>query len=104
MKRKISFIFVCISVLGFAQEQETPTSREVQLAVSFSNIERYNVDYKILNYSFMNGDSTILNQINLDELEAYRSPTENVHVIDPTTGLDVLLFYRKNQGILPVNK
>lgn len=91
-------------MLGFAQQTETPTSREVQPVVLKSNIERYNVDYKIINYTCVNGDSTILNHINLDELESHRSTTEDVQVIDPNTGFEIILFHKKNRVLLPVIK
>lgn len=60
-----------------------------------NNTERYGVDYKLVNESILQNNPAILNDINLDELEQYRSKTEDVTVIDPNTGLSLILFYKK---------
>ncbi|XOV68396.1 MAG: hypothetical protein ACFHU9_04315 [Fluviicola sp.] len=59
-----------------------------------SHIDRYGVDYSVKHYNF-NGDSTILESIDLNYLEQFRQLDSNVEVIDSNTGLTVILFYRK---------
>ncbi|MCR9173154.1 MAG: hypothetical protein NXI10_11705 [bacterium] len=64
-----------------------------------SHLERYGVDYMVKNYDF-NGDSTILENINLAYLEQFREADSDVEVIDSNTGLTVILFYRKRSNTL----
>lgn len=83
--------FVGISFLGYSQN----SSSRYQFTVhTESNIDRYNVDYVIKDYVFVNGDSTILENIDFSLIENQRKNDENVEVIDPTTGLTVVLFNR----------
>jgi len=58
---------------------------------SLSNIERYGLDYEVLNYDFQ-GDSTILNQINLADLDQYRREDGKNKAFDENTGLTVVLY------------
>lgn len=60
-----------------------------------TNIERYNVDYSLKNYTFENGDSTILNSIPLENYEHLRSPNTDIEVYDPISGETLILFFEK---------
>ncbi len=69
-----------------------------------SNIERYKVDYEVVNYTFIDGDSTILEQIDLNFLEQFRRPDYDSRVEDPVTGLHVLLYgSMKKEGSHNIN-
>ncbi len=63
-----------------------------------TNVERYGVDYELKDYVFQNGDSTILNSINLDYLEQFRLQDSNLDVSDPNTGLIVTLFFERRKS------
>lgn len=80
---------------AFSQQELETTSRIQSQVPQSTNLERYGVDYVVKNYAF-NGDSTILYQIDLENLEQFRLSETNAEVIDPNTGLTVVLFYRKN--------
>ena len=45
-----------------------------------SNIERYQDDYELRNYTFVDGDSSILNSIQLDEYESLRQMDQNIEI------------------------
>lgn len=80
----------------FVYSQTQPNSSRIATPIpEKSNIERYNIDYTLKDYTFSNSDSTILNQIDLTHLENFRSEDHNVEVEDPSTGLIVILFYQK---------
>ena len=63
-----------------------------------TNIERYNVDYKLVDESVIVSDSSILSQIDLDRLDSMRAIDHNVVVNDVNTGLEIILFYKKKSA------
>jgi hypothetical protein len=86
----ICFIACVASLIA----QETPTSRLMQDPIQEPDAkDRYGIDYELKDYSFQHGDSTILFQLDLDGLESFRNPNMDVEVIDPNTGLVVILFH-----------
>lgn len=60
-----------------------------------NNIERYGIDYELKDYVFNLGDSSILNTIDLNALEQFRNSDSDIEVTDPSTGLTVILFWKK---------
>lgn len=92
MKKVILLLFVCASSISWGQGSTGRIAVPDQLP---NHIERYNVDYKLVDESVLANDSTILNHINLDALEEFRLNDENVIVRDVPTNLEVVLFYRK---------
>jgi len=45
-----------------------------------TNIQRYQDDYELKNYTFVDGDSSILNSIQLDEYESLRQMDQNIEI------------------------
>lgn len=86
-----NFIFV-----GWGQAS---TDRYVTPIDIPTNIERYNIDYKLVDESVLVSDSLILNQIDLDSLDALRFEEHSVTVHDNATNLDVILFHEKKSKI-----
>lgn len=86
-----TLVFVGLSFFGFSQNSP---SRYQFTVHSESNISRYDVDYALKDYIFVNGDSTILESIDLSLIENQRLNNEDVEVIDPTTGLTIILFHK----------
>ena len=87
-------LFLASTSFGqFSQELGTTSKQRIEL-IAPSNIERYGIDYIVKNYDF-NGDSTILESIDLNYMEQFRQADNDVELIDDNTGLTVVLFYRK---------
>jgi len=86
MKLYLTFTCVFLSLASFAQ----PTSRNVVHTNQKSNLERYKVDYELMDYDFTQNDSTIINQLDLSITnslrrenvdQAYRDLQNNVVII-----------------------
>ena len=84
-------------IFQFQTYGQSSSSRIATLPPNQSNIERYNIDYALKDYIFQNGDSTILNSLDLEYLEHYRLPDSDIDVTEPNTGLTVTLFYEKRK-------
>lgn len=69
--------------------------------VAPTNIERYNIDYKLMDTTVINGNWDLIDQVDLNLLEAFRSPTASVQITDPTTGYEIILFHEKRESNLP---
>lgn len=94
MNHLLTTLFLIFNIYAFGQ---THLSRIAQQPEIPSNIERYESDYKLKDYTFVNGDSSILESINLEYLEQFRSTEHNIEVIDPNTGLSVILFSERKR-------
>ncbi len=97
-----------LSFQSFSQDQSSRimTNTPFQNNIEPTNIERYKVDYELKDYNFINGDSTILMQLNLKEIESFRniSGNENIEIKDPNTGLIIILYPNKNINLSPISK
>ena len=99
MKARLSLLFISIALTSFSQlEDINPTSRYRTHVEAPNNVERYGIDYELKDYTFINGDSTILSQLNLEALEEFRSEDESVEAIDSNTGLIVILYQEKRNN------
>ncbi len=78
---------------GFGQIQLNSTSRQIQEAPN--NINRYNVDYKLEDYTFNSEDSTILLALDLESIEIHRSAVEEVVINDPINNVNIILFKKE---------
>lgn len=90
--RSTAILFLTVSS-AFSQNTST---RYATTPLPPTNTERYNSDYLLKDYAFVNGDSTILEQIDLAAIEHLRSDSENIEVLDANTGLVVILFHQKS--------
>lgn len=96
----LSMAFSVLSVMLFAQDNtKARTNSDLQIDNS-TNLNRYGVDYEVLEYDFQ-GDSTILEQIDLRALEQYRRYEYVNRVEDPNTGLIILLYPGKRNDDSP---
>lgn len=92
MKHIHTLLFNSFLLFGYAQP--TPTSRFISDPVPEPDArDRYGLDYELKDFNFQNGDSTILYQLDLEGLETFRNPSMDMEVIDPNTGLVVILFH-----------
>lgn len=92
MKKLLTLATFAIGLNVFSQNI---TARKAEPLIFPNAIERYNIDYKLKDYTFQDGDSSVLLLLDLNYLETYRSPDSNIEVADPNTGLIVILFNRK---------
>ena len=69
------FISLLWSSVSFGQTERKMTPIHIP-----TNIERYQDDYELKNYNFVEGDSSILNSIDLDEYESMRQMNHDVEV------------------------
>lgn len=88
-------------LLGFTANAQAPanttwytiqTKERYMPITTKTQTERYGVDYELVDYVFENGDSTILEQLNLDHLESLRETTRSVIVIDKALDVKVKLY------------
>lgn len=63
------------SSLSFGQTDRKMTQVHIP-----TNIQRYQDDYELKNYTFVDGDSSILNSIQLDEYESLRQMDQNIEI------------------------
>lgn len=92
MKLILPFVFL-FGMNGFAQIQMNQSSRMIQEAPNCFN--RYNIDYKLDDYSFTGGDSTILTLIDLESIEHMRSSASDVIINDPVNNVNIVLFKKE---------
>lgn len=92
---------LAISNYGISQSSQDVTSKQVIPVVVPTNIERYNIDYKLLDSTVLNGNLELLNQVDLDYLDSFRSPSSSIQVTDPNTGFEIILFHEKRDVNLP---
>ena len=75
------------SFCSFGQTQKRMTSD-----LKLSNISRYSIDYELKNQLFVDGDSSILNLINLEQYEYLREQSQDIEIFDESTEKIVILF------------
>lgn len=82
-----------ISTSSFSQEISHPEKRYVQPNSALNNIERYKLDYELLDESLL-GDSTILLDLDFNSMEQFRNDVHDMRAEDPNTKVGVLLYNR----------
>lgn len=91
MTKFLTLISIGISICSFGQGNLGKTKAAVHTP-SLTNIQRYNIEYKLDDESILGSDSTILNTIDLDRLEFVRKEQEDVVFYDKDLNLDVIVF------------
>lgn len=98
MKIILSILFLSVCLVGYSQiEGIDPTARYRVSIEAPPNTERYGIDYILKDYTFVNGDSSILELLNLDAIEYLRAQDHAVEVFDESTGLIIILFHEKRK-------
>lgn len=97
MRTIIFILILCSTISGHAQLENNSDSKYAAFINTPTPQERYKVDYEIADYIFINGDSTVLDLLNLDSLENMRSQANDIEVIDTATGLTVILYFEKRR-------
>jgi hypothetical protein len=81
------FIPLLWSSVSFGQTERKMTPIHIP-----TNIERYQLDYELKDYTFVNGDSSILTLINLEQYEHLRLQNQDVEISDDSTEKIIILF------------
>lgn len=95
------FISLLWSSVSFGQTERKMTPIHIP-----TNIERYQVDYELKDFTFVDGDSSILTLINLDQLEEQRLRNLDTEIYIPAIEKTIILFsidkatLRKNKRFL----
>ena len=92
MKKLATILLFGVSFCSFGQADLSTHTRSSQESIIGSNIQRYNYEYKLVDESVLNADSTILSNLDLNILEYYRLPSEDVVVFDRISGLSIIAF------------
>ena len=107
MKATLSLMLFLASFALNAQSIHTTTSRSSSISysegsslkermlldvVSTDNISSYQVEYELLDYNFIAGDSSILDLINMQEIYAIRLTDEDMVLSDLEHGVTILLY------------
>ena len=56
------------------------------------NIDRYNLDYELIGYTFINGDSTILNELDISGMIEIRDALDDIELTDLEHGVTILIY------------
>ena len=92
---RLIFISLTLLAFNFCGAQTSAFESSKSTIDRNDNIARYRVDYQLKEYSFTEGDSTILNQLNLASFESLRHDVNDVEIQDEATGLIIILYSRK---------
>lgn len=92
MKKFFTLFVFGITFCSFGQADLSAHTRHMQGSIIGTNIQRYNYEYKLVDETVLNADSTILSNLDLNILEYYRLPSEDVVVFDRISGLSIIAF------------
>lgn len=93
MKKALLLITIVNLNVSYLEAQINPTERYITQSLHIpTNIERYKIDYQLLDESLISDSKEILLSINIDQFEAQRREDEDVHVLDETTGIMIVLY------------
>lgn len=95
---KILMTAIALLTCGFLFSQFDAEKRLYTPAETY--IDRYEIDYELLNYTFINGDSSILLLLNLESAEEFRKSTSNVIYHDTINNVDILLYMKEEKSLL----
>lgn len=95
MRKCLLFSFLLLSLSSIAQTPVNADSRKVSPFGELSNQQRYGIDYELVDYTFVGGDSSILDLLDLNSMEYMRHDEFDQVYRDQTNHVMVLLYSRK---------
>ena len=98
MKPFVTLAAMLITFLGFSQ-----TQRQAIPLSTKSNQERYKIEFELKDYVFVNGDSTILNSINIDAYNHQRMQSSNVEIFNSDIN-QIIVLYSYDKMVLIHNR
>lgn len=90
-KNKLLLLFLGIALNGTSQLDKKSTPKLIP-----TNQERYKIDFELKNYVFIDGDSSILNQLKISDYESFRLLDENKEIFIPTINQTLILYPLNN--------
>ena len=91
-------LFIGLSSFAFSQTPTNSDARKIIPNGEPGNISRYGVDYELINYEF-DGDSTILNLLDLKAVEYLRHDSMDQAYRDLENNVIILLYSRQKMMI-----
>ena len=92
MKKLATFLLFGVTFCSFGQADLSSHTKNMQESIIGSNIERYNVEYKLVDETLLSSDSAILNNLDIDRLDFFRKDIEDFIFLDKSSGLEVIVF------------
>ena len=97
---KLTLMILIISAVSFANGQ---TSKAMDVPAERNHVSHYKIDYELSNYNFIDGDSTLLNSINFDKIEAYRTELTDVEINYPSINETIILYSKRKVHLIKSN-
>ncbi len=98
MKPFVTLAAMLITFLGFSQTQR----QAIPLPIK-NNQERYKIEYELKDYVFINGDSTILNSINIEAIEYQRVQSTDIEIFNSDIN-QIIVLYSYDKMVLIHNR
>ena len=98
----ILLTFLVCSTISFSQTTEKTKAATINSSTfNYSPIESYGIEYEVFNIDLSSGDSTVLNQIDLNLfISEYRKAFEDVEIGDLTSGYKILIYSEEKSNAL----
>ncbi|MGB0915189.1 MAG: hypothetical protein ACPGVI_03910 [Crocinitomicaceae bacterium] len=108
MTNLTTLLLIGVSTFSFGQNNPNTPSKRMQTENNRSNIQLYNIEYKLVDESIIAMDSTVLNNMNLERFDYVRLKSEDIVFFDKEQNLEVVVFsfdkIRGNQSGLIISK
>jgi hypothetical protein len=89
MRTLPSMLCMCLVSSSLMAQQGQFENETIQYE---DNIQRYNLDYELVDYTFVNGDSSILNELNITGTFHARLLNEDLLLTDIEHNVKILLY------------
>lgn len=98
MKPFVTLAGMLITFAGYSQ-----TQRQAIPLPTKNNQERYKIEYELKDYVFINGDSTILNSINIEAIEYQRVQSTDIEIFNSDIN-QIIVLYSYDKMVLIHNR
>jgi hypothetical protein len=98
MKPFVTLAAMLITFIGYSQTQK----QAIPISIK-TNQQRYKVDYELKDYVFINGDSSLLNSINIDAIEYQRAQSSDIEIFNSDIN-QIIVLYSKDKMVLIHNR
>lgn len=92
MKLLTAFAVMLLIPLLSTAQQGNQTTSTLLTQNNTTNIKVYNLDYELIDHVFIDGDSTILNELNISGILHARKYDEDIVITDLQHNVRILLY------------
>ncbi len=92
MTKLTTLILLGASYFSYGQTNHLELTKKNQPSSIGTNLERYNVEYRLVDESIITSDSSVLSTLNLNILDYNRTKSEDVVVFDRNSGLNIIVY------------